>query len=125
MNGVRQSSAKGAANTASDSNAASPAASSDSSAKAAPAAGSAEAFKEAKARNAALKKRKAAIEKTEAEIQKLETRVKEIDEAFLDPSIQTNAYKLRLLQEEKDDCEAKLLELMDQWEQLESEQLEG
>ena len=83
--------------------------------------GSAESFREAKARNAAVKKRKAAIERIEAEIQKQEDRIREIDNAFLDPSIQTDAYKLRLLQEEKDECEAKLTELMEQWEELETE----
>ena len=83
--------------------------------------GSAESFREAKARNAAVKKRKAAIERIEAEIQKQEDRIREIDNAFLDPSIQTDAYKLRLLQEEKDECDAKLTELMEQWEELETE----
>ena len=89
----------------------------------APAAGSAEAFREAKARNAALKKHKAALERTETDIQRNEDRIREIDEAFLDPSIQTDAYKLRLLQEEKDECEARLSELMDEWERLESEEI--
>ena len=63
------------------------------------------------------------MERTETDIQRNEDRIREIDEAFLDPSIQTDAYKLRLLQEEKDECEARLSELMDEWERLESEEI--
>lgn len=67
---------------------------------------------------AARRKLETDFAKCEADINKLETRNAEIDEAFLDPSVATDAVRLKELNDEKTANDTKLEGLMKTWEEL-------
>jgi len=78
----------------------------------------AEDWKAAKAKASAKKRRMARIDKLEEEIHKFETMIQDIDSEFEKPENQTNSKKLAELQRDKDAHEAKLEELLEEWEEL-------
>lgn len=75
-------------------------------------------WKAAKEAQAAERKKQNAINKIETEISKIETRISEIDEQMADPTIASDISKLMPLSNEKEELEEKLLDLMEQWEEL-------
>lgn len=86
----------------------------------------AEDWKLAKQKAAIKKKRMARIDKLEEEIHNIETLTQEIEAEFDKPENQTNSAKLAELQKQLDANEAKLEELLAEWEELLSEdELDG
>lgn len=79
-------------------------------------------WQQQKEEQARIRKRKNELKKTEEEIQQLELRSNEIDELLTHEEVYTNPQKLIELNNEKKDIDDKLLELMELWEQLESEE---
>lgn len=79
-------------------------------------------WQQQKEEQARIRKRKNELSKTEDEIHKLETRNEEIDELLTREEIFTNVQKLIELNNEKKAIEDRLLELMEYWELLASEE---
>lgn len=61
-----------------------------------------------------------ALKKVESEIDAKETRITELDQQLADPANGTNVALLQELSSEKESCEERLMELMEQWEELSS-----
>ncbi len=76
----------------------------------------------AKQKEAEAAKRKllSSISKCEKEIEQLEIRISEIDKELLNPAIATNSYELTKLTNEQDDLNTRLLQVMEEWETLQS-----
>ncbi len=79
-------------------------------------------WQQQKEEQAKARKRKNELKKTEDEIHKLELRNEEIDELLTKEEVFTNVQKLIELNNEKSNLEERLLELMEQWEQLAEEE---
>ena len=75
-------------------------------------------WRQQKEEQAKLRKRQNEIKKIEDQITKLETRNEEIDSLLMNEAIYTDVPKLMELNNEKESIEEKLLELMEQWEEL-------
>lgn len=75
-------------------------------------------WKAQKEEQARIRKRQNDLKKTEDEILKLETRDAEIDALLLDESIYTNVAKLVELNQEKENLQSRLEELYEIWESL-------
>lgn len=67
---------------------------------------------------AAKRKQASSIKKCEDEIERIEKRIAEIDEELLNPEIATNAYELSKLTDEQEALNVRLLEVMEEWENL-------
>lgn len=78
-------------------------------------------YKAQKEEASRLKRLAKELEKVEAEIEKCETKSSEIDAEINDPKNGTDTAKLISLQKEKDEIDAKLLDLMEKWEELSSQ----
>lgn len=78
-------------------------------------------YKAQKEEASRLKRLAKELEKVEAEIEKCENRSSEIDAEINDPKNGTDTAKLISLQKEKDEIDAKLLDLMEKWEELSSQ----
>ena len=76
----------------------------------------------AKQKEAEAAKRKllSSISKCEKEIEQLEMRISEIDKELLNPAIATNSYELTKLTNEQDELNTRLLQVMEEWEALQS-----
>ena len=70
-------------------------------------------------KDAARKKKR--IAKIEEEIDNIEGRINEIEAALLDPANSSNYQELTRLNEEKESCSDRLLELMEEWDLLDAE----
>jgi len=79
---------------------------------------SAQDWKAAKAKAAIRKRRMARIENLEAEIHRLEDRIQDIEAEFDDPENQTDPAKLGRLQKDLDESEVKMEKLLEEWEEL-------
>lgn len=79
-------------------------------------------WQQQKEEQARLRKLKNDLKKTEDEIHQLETRNDEIDQLLTQEEIFTNVDKLLALNNEKQQLEARLEELLEQWEQLAGEE---
>lgn len=79
-------------------------------------------WQQQKEEQARARKRKNDLKKTEDEIHQLETRNEEIDQLLTKEEIYTNVQKLMELNNEKTTIEERLLELMELWESLASEE---
>ncbi len=79
-------------------------------------------WQQQKEEQARSRKRKSDLKKTEEEINKLELRNEEIDTLLTQEEIFTNVQKLIELNDEKKNIEGRLEELLEQWEQLASEE---
>lgn len=79
-------------------------------------------WQQQKEEQAKIRKRKNELKKTEEEIQVLENRNNEIDRLLTLEEVYTNPQKLIELNNEKKAIDDRLLELMDLWEQLASEE---
>lgn len=75
-------------------------------------------WQQQKEEQARVRKLKNDLKKTEDEIHELEIRNEEIDTLLIQEEIFTDAYKLMELHSEKNQIEAKLEELLEEWEQL-------
>lgn len=75
-------------------------------------------WKQQKEEQAKLRKRQNDLKRIEAEIEKLEARSEELDVLLADESIYTDHTKLLEITKEKDAVSERLLELMEEWEQL-------
>ena len=75
-------------------------------------------WQEQKEREAARRKKENALKRCEDQIAKLEERDKAIDEEMALPEVATSVSKLQALSKEKDEIAEKLMELMEQWEEL-------
>lgn len=81
----------------------------------------AEQFRKDKEAKKEEKRRKAALKDCEDTIGRLETQLEDIERQMSDPSNSTNAVKLGELQKQKDETDARLEPLYEQWEQLSQE----
>lgn len=79
-------------------------------------------WQQQKEEQARLRKRRNDLKKTEDEIHQLEVRNNEIDELLALEEVYTNPQKLIAINNEKKAVEDRLLELMEQWEQLAAEE---
>ena len=79
-------------------------------------------WKQQKEEQARKRKHENEIKKTEASIEKLETRSAEIDELLTQEEVFTNVSRLMELNSEKEKLQEELMELMEKWEQLLSEE---
>lgn len=79
-------------------------------------------WQQQKEEQARLRKRKSDLKKTEDEITALEARNEEIDELLTREEVYTDARKLLELNNEKKQLEARLEELLEQWELLAAEE---
>ncbi|MBQ6360487.1 MAG: ABC-F family ATP-binding cassette domain-containing protein [Lachnospiraceae bacterium] len=79
-------------------------------------------WKQQKEEQARKRKHENDIKKTEASIEKLETRSAEIDELLTQEEVFTNVSRLMELNSEKEKLQEELMELMEKWEQLLSEE---
>ena len=77
-------------------------------------------WKAAKEAQAAERKKQNAINRVETEISKIESRISELNEQMADPTIASDISKLMPLSNEKNELDEKLLDLMEQWEELNS-----
>ncbi len=75
-------------------------------------------WQEQKAKQAQIRKIENALKKAEEEIERLETRVAEIDEECALPENATNSAKLGELVKEQEECNKRLEELYEEWENL-------
>ena len=75
-------------------------------------------WQEQKAKQAQIRKIENALKKAEEEIECLETRVAEIDEECALPENATNSAKLGELVKEQEECNKRLEELYEEWENL-------
>ncbi len=75
-------------------------------------------WQEQKAKQAQIRKIENALKKAEEEIERLETRVTEIDEECALPENATNSAKLGELVKEQEECNKRLEELYEEWENL-------
>ncbi len=75
-------------------------------------------WKQQKEEQAKQRKRQNDLKRMEAEIERLEARNEELDVLLADESVYTNHTKLLEVTKEKDSNTERLLELMEQWEQL-------
>lgn len=64
------------------------------------------------------RKRQNQIKKVEKRIDEIETRLAELDELMADPSVATDVKRLMEINAEHEDLDTKLLELMEEWENL-------
>ena len=71
-----------------------------------------------KEKEAQRRKKENALKKCEEQIASLEERDKQIDLEMSDPKIATDVAALQKLSREKDEIADKLMELMEEWEQL-------
>ena len=69
-------------------------------------------------KEAQRRKKENALKKCEEQIASLEERDKQIDLEMSDPKIATDVAALQKLSREKDEIADKLMELMEEWEQL-------
>ncbi len=76
------------------------------------------AWKESKAEAARIRKRENDIRKLEEQIEELETKMAEIDAEFMIPENATNVSLLTSLTSEREETEAALNQLYEQWEKL-------
>ncbi len=81
----------------------------------------AEQFRKDKEAKKEEKRRKAALKDCEDTIGRLETQLEDIERQMSDPANSTNAVKLGELQKQKDETDARLEPLYEQWEQLSQE----
>lgn len=79
-------------------------------------------WQQQKEEQARIRKLKNDIKRTEEEIHELETRNEEIDALLINENIYTDAGKLIELHSEKKQIEVRLEELLEEWEQLASEE---
>ena len=75
-------------------------------------------WQEQKAKQAQIRKIENALKKAEEEIERLENRVAEIDEECALPENATNSAKLGKLVKEQEECNKRLEELYEEWENL-------
>ena len=75
-------------------------------------------WQEQKAKQAQIRKIENALKKAEEEIERLENRVAEIDEECALPENATNSAKLGELVKEQEECNKRLEELYEEWENL-------
>ena len=75
-------------------------------------------WQEQKAKQAQIRKIENALKKAEEEIERLENRVTEIDEECALPENATNSAKLGELVKEQEECNKRLEELYEEWENL-------
>ena len=75
-------------------------------------------WKQQKEEQAKQRKRQNDLKRIEAEIERLEARSEELDVLLADEAIYTNHTKLLEITKEKDETAERLLELMEQWEEL-------
>jgi ATP-binding cassette subfamily F protein 3 len=75
-------------------------------------------WKQQKEEQARERKRQNDLKRIEAEIERLEARSEELDVLLADESVYTNHTKLLEVTKEKDETAERLLELMEQWEEL-------
>ena len=75
-------------------------------------------WKQQKEEQARLRKRQNDLKRIEAEIERLEARSEELDALLEDEAVYTNHTKLLEVTKEKDETANRLLELMEQWEEL-------
>lgn len=73
-----------------------------------------------KEQEAAKRKLASRINKCEEEIEEIESRIAELETELLKPELATNAYELTKITTEKDSLEERLLEVMEEWESLQS-----
>ncbi|MBP3611554.1 MAG: ABC-F family ATP-binding cassette domain-containing protein [Lachnospiraceae bacterium] len=75
-------------------------------------------WKQQKEEQAKQRKRQNDLKRIEAEIERLEARSEELDVLLADEAVYTNHTKLLEVTKEKDETAERLLELMEQWEEL-------
>ena len=75
-------------------------------------------WKQQKEEQAKERKRQNDLKRIEAEIERLEARSEELDVLLADEAVYTNHTKLLEVTKEKDETAERLLELMEQWEEL-------
>ncbi len=75
-------------------------------------------WKSQKEAQAAQRKKENAIRRCEEAISRLEERISQIEEEMVLPEVCTNVPRLQELSREKEDADARLLELMEEWEEL-------
>ena len=75
-------------------------------------------WQEQKEREAARRKKENALKRCEDQIARLEERDKAIDEEMALPEVATSVSRLQALSKEKEEIAEKLMELMEQWEEL-------
>jgi len=75
-------------------------------------------WKQQKEEQARARKRQNDLKRIEAEIEQLEARSEELDVLLADEAVYTNHTKLLEVTKEKDETAERLLELMEQWEEL-------
>ena len=73
-------------------------------------------WEEKKAKEAAARKQRNIVDKIEKNIAEVEECIKKIDEELSDPAIATNSAKLNELSAKRNECEDKLMSLMEEWE---------
>lgn len=73
-------------------------------------------WEEKKAKEAAARKQRNIVDKIEKNIAEVEECIKKIDEDLSDPAIATNSAKLNELSAKRNECEDKLMSLMEEWE---------
>ena len=73
-------------------------------------------WEEKKAKEAAARKQRNIVDKIEKNIAEVEECIKKIDEDLSDPAIATNSAKLNELSAKRNECEDKLMSLMEDWE---------
>ena len=78
-------------------------------------------WKQQKEEQAKARKRQNDLKRIEAEIERLEARSEELDVLLADEAVYTNHTKLLEVTKEKDETAERLLELMEQWEELADE----
>ena len=78
-------------------------------------------WQQQKEEQARMRKRKSDLNRTEEEIHRLETRNEEIDSLLTVEEVYTDAQKLIELHDEKKSIDIRLVELLEQWEQLAAE----
>lgn len=73
-------------------------------------------WEEKKAKEAAARKQRNIVDKIEKNIAEVEECIKKIDEELSNPAIATNSAKLNELSAKRNECEDKLMSLMEEWE---------